>query len=652
MVPPESGKHARAHSHSENRRVSRSGADSVERRPKVASPPTRPSKGRGAAALGAIVGVLVGAAGIGAVSWSGGCDGKPPSTDRSRDARSAAPALEASAPPQADAPSPPDDSKEPEVAEPEAPEAAVDKPWEGPWLGALAQVTPIYPTARFSSNRLGYLRRGGKAAATDKAIRTAACPQGFYPLVDGGYVCGKYATLDTNDPRVKGGIKAPDATNALPYRYAYNTEHGTPLYSAPPSREAMLEYEPYLLDRAKKAKKPKGEELATETQDADQPRTSGTDARRLQKPASSGDASARAVSADAKRDGATPPASSAAPVASAALSAEASAPVAPSLAATAEPGAGGSGADDELDKPWWQRSKDKPLDVKLSDLDERSGVLTKRMVKGFFIAVDSTFSHNDRLFYKTTDGLLAPSDRMIIPKTPELSGRELSGDEKRIGFVRVPKAYRYVLDEKGKAFRRGDRLERFASFALTGETRLVDKQRYHETSSGFWLREGDSTTTDPGARPSPVAADEKWIDVNLTKMTLMAFVGDKPVYAALISPGKRSSQKARDHRTKTGVFRIREKHIATTMDGDGSTSGDLPYSIMDVPYVQYYDGSYALHAAFWHSNFGREQSHGCVNLAPLDAKWLFYWTEPNIPRGWHGVWGSDKRRGTTVAIHE
>jgi lipoprotein-anchoring transpeptidase ErfK/SrfK len=87
------------------------------------------------------------------------------------------------------------------------------------------------------------------------------------------------------------------------------------------------------------------------------------------------------------------------------------------------------------------------------------------------------------------------------------------------------------------------------------------------------------------------------------------------------------------------------------MDGDGP-AGDLPYSIDDVPFVQYYEGSFALHGAFWHQNFGREQSHGCVNLAPYDAKHLFFWSEPSLPRGWHGVWASDKRRGSMVVIHE
>jgi hypothetical protein len=78
----------------------------------------------------------------------------------------------------------------------------------------------------------------------------------------------------------------------------------------------------------------------------------------------------------------------------------------------------------------------------------------------------------------------------------------------------------------------------------------------------------------------------------------------------------------------------------------------MPYSIEDVPYVMYFEGSYALHAAFWHSNFGHEQSHGCVNLAPLDAKRLFFWTEPLLPQGWHGAIASKDKPGTRVVVHE
>jgi len=88
------------------------------------------------------------------------------------------------------------------------------------------------------------------------------------------------------------------------------------------------------------------------------------------------------------------------------------------------------------------------------------------------------------------------------------------------------------------------------------------------------------------------------------------------------------------------------------MDGDGTAAGDLPYSIEDVPFVQYYFRSFALHAAFWHSNFGVQMSHGCVNLSPLDAKWLFFFTGPDLPGGFHGVWSNEAATGSRVVVHD
>ena len=58
---------------------------------------------------------------------------------------------------------------------------------------------------------------------------------------------------------------------------------------------------------------------------------------------------------------------------------------------------------------------------------------------------------------------------------------------------------------------------------------------------------------------------------------------------------------------------------------------------------------FALHGTHWHDEFGKVRSHGCVNLSPLDAAWLFEWTDPVVPPGWHSVLNKD--RGTVVIIH-
>jgi hypothetical protein len=61
------------------------------------------------------------------------------------------------------------------------------------------------------------------------------------------------------------------------------------------------------------------------------------------------------------------------------------------------------------------------------------------------------------------------------------------------------------------------------------------------------------------------------------------------------------------------------------------------YDIADVPWTMYYRGGLAMHGAYWHDEFGRVRSHGCTNLPPAAARWLFNWTSPDIPQGWQGV---------------
>jgi lipoprotein-anchoring transpeptidase ErfK/SrfK len=99
--------------------------------------------------------------------------------------------------------------------------------------------------------------------------------------------------------------------------------------------------------------------------------------------------------------------------------------------------------------------------------------------------------------------------------------------------------------------------------------------------------------------------------------------------------------------TKRGIFRIHTKHVSTTM-----SSNELgeEFELQDVPYVQYFDkGGYALHGAYWHDRFGVPKSHGCINLAPEDARRIFFWTEPAVPPGWHGA--LLPLRGTVLFIH-
>ncbi len=587
---------------------------------RAASPP--PSGG-GAATLGFVVAAVVG----GAIAWSSGCRNEPPpgpSTELPPRVNSLP------SPPIASATAKPSTVASGAVAGPPASAAApltsaglpVEKPYSGPLLGALGLQTAVYARAEHAKKILGYIRLGGKVPVEPALLKDGGskCSAGWYHLVDGGYVCAKWGTLDLNNPQVKLGITSPALEDVLPYKYAFNTAHGTPLYKSVPSKEEMLKYEPYL-EAAKRAKKKA--ERAKEKEEAE----------------ASGGGSA--PSEDAKQ--AEPTDEGAGDKAGAIAKAEA--------VGILED----AGAPPPEEKPWWQQASDKskPLKIKLSDLEQDSdSTIAKRMVKGFFVAVDKPFGWNGRSWYKTTGGLVAPSDRMVIIKPPSTQGIDFPEGVKQIGFITATKASKYDFDADQKKVSVNGTAPRFTAVGLTGATITSKTIVYRQTTEGWWMKAIDGTYTEPGARPADLAPSEKWIDVNLTRKTMVALEGDKPIFAMLISPGKKSSNKEKDHATIQGTFRIREKHIAVTMDGDGKAASDLPYSIEDVPFVQYFEGSYALHGAFWHNNFGHDMSHGCVNLSPLDAKRVFFWSEPHLPRGWHAVWSTPENRGTLVVVHE
>jgi len=327
--------------------------------------------------------------------------------------------------------------------------------------------------------------------------------------------------------------------------------------------------------------------------------------------------------------------------------------------ASSEPAASSSPpAEQDEATPWWKKNdiEDKLHEMKLSDLrSDSDDVLAQRMVKGFYVAVDRTFRWSGRTWYKTTKRMVVPADRFGVAGPSDFKGVEL-GSEWQLPLAWVygglESAPTYEIDAEHKRVKQNGKADHFAPIQLTDETAEIKGVVYLALKSGNWVKRSQVRVTAPGSPPEGLKEGERWVDVNLAQQSLVLFDGTKPLYATLISTGKSSKIKDKDHSTPTGIWRIREKHITTTMDGDGTAAGDLPYSIEDVPYVMYFFKSYAVHGAFWHRNYGTQMSHGCVNLSPLDAKRIFFMTDPKMPEGWHGIWSSSSRPGSWVVVHE
>ncbi|BBC23514.1 L,D-transpeptidase [Pseudanabaena sp. ABRG5-3] len=105
---------------------------------------------------------------------------------------------------------------------------------------------------------------------------------------------------------------------------------------------------------------------------------------------------------------------------------------------------------------------------------------------------------------------------------------------------------------------------------------------------------------------------QRWIEINRRSQTLIAWQGNRAIYSVIVSTGKSETP------TPAGVFKIQAKYPIARMQGED-------YNVPDVPHVMYYSGNYAIHGAYWHRSFGIPISHGCTNVAPDHAAWLYSW---------------------------
>jgi hypothetical protein len=251
-------------------------------------------------------------------------------------------------------------------------------------------------------------------------------------------------------------------------------------------------------------------------------------------------------------------------------------------------------------------------------------------------ALLSTFEHEERRYGLTTELAVLPLDRARVVRPSSFSGVALEGEVTLpVAFVKSRHAARFSR-LAGGALARSTPLGFREAVPLTGQSMRSGGTVFLEARDGTWIREAEVVRIDPLTHPPGWAVGaRKWIDVSILKQSLVAYEGPRPVYVTLVSTGADGlGDPKKTHSTVQGVFRIHTKHVSVTMDGDDV--GD-EFDLRDVPFVQYFNEGYALHAAYWHDDFGTPRSHGCVNLAPKDAAWVFNWTTPEVPGAWHAA---------------
>ncbi len=128
--------------------------------------------------------------------------------------------------------------------------------------------------------------------------------------------------------------------------------------------------------------------------------------------------------------------------------------------------------------------------------------------------------------------------------------------------------------------------------------------------------------------------DEKRVVINVEEkyQTLSCFEGNSEVYYCRISGGKKYDAEGEylgESATPKGILNIWRKQVSTHMSGGTTGAG---YDLPGIGWTSLFSSDgVAIHSTFWHNNFGGElMSHGCVNAAPDDARWVFRWTNPPV----------------------
>ena len=175
----------------------------------------------------------------------------------------------------------------------------------------------------------------------------------------------------------------------------------------------------------------------------------------------------------------------------------------------------------------------------------------------------------------------------------------------------------WVLAETQSVNAAGATVQTYQRYQVVHEVPAAEqKPGYIAIGADEWLPESAVALVNP-AVPAEAGPDTcRFIYANLATQTLSVYDKCKVVFSTLISSGKNSW-------TFEGRFAILYKVDYSSITPPASSTSD--YYIEGVPYFMTYAGNFGFHAAYWHDAFGSAASHGCINLAPADAKWLYDW---------------------------
>ncbi len=258
-----------------------------------------------------------------------------------------------------------------------------------------------------------------------------------------------------------------------------------------------------------------------------------------------------------------------------------------------------------------------------------------------WVSVRNTVEYSGTVWYEINPNQYVEERHLVFSNGSRFHGVALA-EQPRFPFGWIirnvnPSSTPGGVQDYWTLFKRYDLVQLFAQEVVNGEV-------WYLIGPDQWIPQNTVARVDVDAPPPGVPEGVKWIEVNTYEQTLAAYEGERMVYATLTSSGSRR------HFTPSGLYRIWSKLRSTPMSSkDVGPEDPLWFYLEDVEWTQYFYGAYALHAAYWHDDFGFIRSHGCVNLPLYDAKWLYRWTEPQV--GENQSFTAKEGVGTYVWVH-
>lgn len=249
-----------------------------------------------------------------------------------------------------------------------------------------------------------------------------------------------------------------------------------------------------------------------------------------------------------------------------------------------------------------------------------------------FSTLEGSVEGDGLTWYIINPGEYVKASDVSVKEDSEFAGFEIHQQPERpFGWMLVD--FAPSREAGAEALPGTPKMHRYDFFQVYDAYTAEDGWIWYNIGGGYWMRQTYVSIVDPSARPEGVGENDYWVEIDLYEQSLAAYEGDRMVYATLVSSGLNRWP------THEGLFQVWDRWRKTKMSG---AEGKVDYYfIEDVPHTMFFDNDIALHGAFWHDRFGYKHSHGCVNMPPRDAEWVFNWSENASHDLWVWVHTSD-----------